>query len=42
MKKFYRVSHYLYCNVFDFEKTDQYLVLSRDLSNSAWSVLCRV
>lgn len=29
-------------NVFDFEKTDQYLVLSRNLSDSAWSVLCRV
>ena len=29
-------------HVFDFEKTDQYLVLSRNLSDSTWSVLYRI
>ena len=28
--------------IFDYEKSDQYSVLSRNLSNSAWSVLCRI
>jgi len=39
---FYCITHYLHCNVFDFEKSDQYPILSRNLSDSAWVVLCRI
>ena len=39
---FYRIAHNLHRNVFDFEKSDQYPILSRNLPCFIWALLSRI